>query len=87
MVDEEGLLTMTSMPTASQAELLRKLVGLRKSSPLTEERREMLRGFRLSPAQRGVSGDFIAPEASEEGKTAPAPQPSANEQITEDEPG
>jgi hypothetical protein len=41
--DDEGILKMDGLPSPDQAAALRKVLGLRKSAPLTPERREALR--------------------------------------------
>jgi len=43
--DDEGVFKIAGPPTSEQAELLRKRLGLRKLSPLTEEQRTNLRRF------------------------------------------
>jgi hypothetical protein len=40
--DAEGILRLNGMPTPTQAEALRQVLGLRKASPLTDERRAAL---------------------------------------------
>jgi hypothetical protein len=58
--DDEGILKLAEMPTAPQAEALRKLLGLRKATPLTDEGRAELRSRFKSPSQGADSAPFIA---------------------------
>jgi len=56
--DEEGILRLDEMPTPTQAEMIRKAVGLRKVSPLTDKVRASLRRTSFSrgkiPVQTGI---------------------------------
>jgi hypothetical protein len=75
--DDEGILKMDGMPSPDQAAALRKVLGLRKSAPLTPERREALRQvgrpFVFIVAKTPISRAIIdLPEVS---ATHPASQP------------
>ena len=43
--DDEGVLKLVDLPTADEAAIIRKLVGLRKVAPLTDEQRATLNRF------------------------------------------
>jgi hypothetical protein len=58
--DEEGVLKIAGTPTPEQAKLLRKHLGLRKASPLTEEKRTNLRRFSFARDKTPVSASSIA---------------------------
>jgi len=58
--DDEGVLKIASAPTPEQADLLRKFLGLRKASPLTDEQRATLRRFNFARDKTPVSAPSIA---------------------------
>jgi len=58
--DEEGILKLLEMPTAEQAGTLRKLLGLRKASPLTDERRAALISAGITQAKTPFQAGSIA---------------------------
>jgi hypothetical protein len=58
--DDEGILKLLEMPTPTQAEALRKLLGMRKASPLTDERRAALVSVGFSQAKPAFQDGFIA---------------------------
>jgi hypothetical protein len=58
--DEEGILKLLEMPTTAQAAALRKLLGLRKASPLSHERRAALVSVGFSQAKPPVQAGIIA---------------------------
>jgi hypothetical protein len=49
--DDEGILKMKRMPSKEEAKILRKLVGLRISTKLTEEEVQQLKERFLAPAR------------------------------------
>jgi hypothetical protein len=57
--DEEGIVKLLEMPTAAQAMALRKAIGLRKASPLTDERRASLASVGFSQAKPPVRAGSI----------------------------
>jgi hypothetical protein len=68
--DGEGILKLLEMPTPEQAEALRKLLGLNKASPLSDERRASLASAGFLQANRPVQAGFIA-----SGQVAATPHP------------
>ena len=58
--DTEGVLKMSKLPTAAQAAALRKALGLRKVSPLTEGQRTALRRFSFVRDKTALSEQIIA---------------------------
>ena len=58
--DAEGVLKMSELPSAAQAAALRKALGLRKVSPLTEGQRTVLRRFSFDRDKTALSGQIIA---------------------------
>jgi hypothetical protein len=72
--DDEGILKFDGMPTADQAAMLRKVIGLRKVTPLTDEQRCTLASrFDLVRSKPAVSdGSIDLPEVA---ATRPASQP------------
>jgi hypothetical protein len=58
--DDDGVLKLINMPTPEQAGVLRKLLGMRKASPLTDERRTSLISVGFSQAKPPVPDGFIA---------------------------
>jgi len=58
--DDEGVLKIAGTPTPEQAGLLRKHLGLRKTSPLTKEQRATLRRFSFDRDKTPVSASSIA---------------------------
>ena len=58
--DTEGVLKMRDLPTVGQAAALRKALGLRKVSPLTEGQRTALRRFSFARDKTALSGQIIA---------------------------
>jgi hypothetical protein len=72
--DGEGVLKMSELPTAAQAAALRKALGLRKVSPLTEGQRTALRRFSFARDKTALSGQIIAvAEGSQEVRRPHAP--------------
>jgi hypothetical protein len=58
--DDEGILKFDGMPTADQAAVIRKVLGLRKVTPLTDEQRDTLaRRLSAAPSQTTLSECFI----------------------------
>jgi hypothetical protein len=57
--DEEGILKLIETPTTAQAGAIRKLLGLRKASPLSHERRAALVSVGFSQAKPPVQAGFI----------------------------
>jgi hypothetical protein len=74
--DQEGILRLDGMPTPTQAEALRKLLGLRKATPLTEERRAALVSVGFSQAKPPVQAGFIA-----SGRVAATNHPDAENSV------
>jgi hypothetical protein len=58
--DDDGVLKLIDMPTPEQAGVLRKLLGLRKASPLSDERRAALIGVGFAQAKTPLSAPIIA---------------------------
>jgi hypothetical protein len=58
--DEEGVLKLLEMPTPEQAEVLRQVLGMRKATPLTDERRAALISVGFAQAKAPVQDGFIA---------------------------
>jgi len=58
--DDEGTMKMVDLPTAGQAGLVRKLVGMRKAPPLSEERRAAL-SLNFSPKSGVSAGSSAVP--------------------------
>jgi hypothetical protein len=58
--DTEGVLRFDGMPTPAQAEVLRQVLGLRKATPLTDERRAALISVGFAQAKTPVRDGFIA---------------------------
>jgi hypothetical protein len=58
--DTEGILRLDGMPTPEQAKVIRKLLGFRPRTELSEADRAELKNRFKTPSQRAVSGDFIA---------------------------
>jgi hypothetical protein len=59
--DTEGVLKLLEMPTADQAAIIRKLLGLRKVTPLTDEQRaSLLSRTNFTACKPPVSTGFIA---------------------------
>jgi hypothetical protein len=77
--DTEGILKLQAMPTATQAEALRKLLGLRKASPLSDERRAALVSVGFPQAKPALQAGFIA-----SGGVAAANAPSSTENANHD---
>jgi hypothetical protein len=74
--DTEGMLKMSELPTASQAAAVRKALGLRKVSPLTEGQRTALRNFSFARDKTALSEQIIAVTEgphSQEGRRPHAP--------------
>jgi hypothetical protein len=69
--DDEGVLKLVGFPTAEQAETLRKLVGLRKVTPLTDAQRSNLRRFSFARDKTPLHHQSVAFEAG--GATTLAP--------------
>ncbi len=59
--DEEGVLRFDGKPTPEQAKVIRKLLGFRPRTELSEADRAELKNRFRTPSQRGVSDGFIAP--------------------------
>lgn len=63
--DDEGILKLARMPFADEAREVRKVIGLRPTTLLTEEQRIALKNRLKSPSPEGVSGsqsDLNVPE-------------------------
>jgi hypothetical protein len=58
--DAEGVLKMSELPTAAQAAAIRKALGLRKVSQLTEGQRTTLRRFSFARDKTALFGQIIA---------------------------
>jgi hypothetical protein len=58
--DAEGILRLDGMPSPTQAEAIRKAVGLRKVNPLTDAARASLSRTSFPRAKPPVQTDFIA---------------------------
>ena len=72
--DDEGVLKMGHRPTADQAEIIRKLLGLRKVAPLTDGQRATLHRFSFARDKTPVSEQIIdVPEGGRYHPNAPAP--------------
>lgn len=57
--EDEGILKLERMPSESEAKVVRKVLGMRISTILTEERRAKLLETSYSPDTEGVSGSNI----------------------------
>jgi hypothetical protein len=57
--DDEGILKMGDLPTADQAEIIRKLLGLRKVAPPTDKQRATLNRFSFARDKTPVSEQII----------------------------
>ena len=84
--DTEGVLKMSELPTAAEAAALRKALGLRKVSPLTEGQRTALRRFSFARDKTALSGQIIAvtegPHSQEVRRNAPPLNPEpADSQV------
>jgi hypothetical protein len=77
--DTEGVLKLLDMPTPTQAEALRKLLGLRKATPLTDERRAALISVGFPQAKPPFQARFIA-----SGGVAAANAPSSTKNANHD---
>jgi hypothetical protein len=73
--DTEGVLKMSELPTAAQGAALRKALGLRKVSPLTEAQRTALRRFSFARDKTALSGQIIAVNSQEVRRHAPPLNP------------
>jgi hypothetical protein len=78
--DDEGVFRLVDLPTAEQAETLRKLVGLRKVARLTATQRSTLRRFSFPRDKAGVSDQSIA--FAEEAATHLAPTTSRHTSVS-----
>ena len=58
--DDEGVLRLDTPPTESEAETLRRLLGLRRSVRSSDKQRATLASFHFRRDKPGVSGRFIA---------------------------
>jgi hypothetical protein len=59
---DEGILKLDGMPTAAQAAVIRKVIGLTKAPSLTDDQRDAIsRRLSSSHSKTAVSGDFIGP--------------------------
>jgi hypothetical protein len=58
--DAEGIFRLDGMPSPTQAEAIRKAVGLRKVNPLTDAARAALSRTSFPRAKRPIQTDFIA---------------------------
>jgi hypothetical protein len=70
--DDEGVLRFTDTPTSEQADLLRKFLGLRKVSPLTDEQRATLRRFSFPRDKTQLSAPPIAVPGGAAGDEPPS---------------
>jgi hypothetical protein len=77
--DDDGVLKLIDMPTPEQAGVLRKLLGMRKTSPLTDERRASLASVGFSQAKTPLSAPIIA-----SGRVPPPQPPSDTETSSRD---
>jgi hypothetical protein len=84
--DDEGVLKMGDLPTAEQAEIIRKALGLRKVAPLTDKQRDTLNRFSFARDKTLVSEQIIdVPEvhptdpASSAGRCRPQPAAAGSE--------
>jgi hypothetical protein len=60
--DTEGILKFDGVPTADQGAIIRKVLGLRKVTPLTDEQRDAIsRRLSGTPSQTPISDRFIGP--------------------------
>jgi hypothetical protein len=82
--DTEGVLKLLDMPTPEQAGVLRKLLGMRKATPLTEERRAALVSVGFPQAKPAVQAGLIASEAVAATLPASGAQTSINDPETGD---
>lgn len=57
--DFEGILKSNRMPSRDEAMMVRKVIGMRPSTKLTEEGRALLKNRLRSPSQEGVSQPYI----------------------------
>ena len=57
--DDEGILRLDGMPTPEQAKIIRKVLGLRQRTELSEADRAELKNRFKSSSQRGVSDGLI----------------------------
>ena len=57
--DDEGILRLDGMPTPEQAKIIRKVLGLRQRTELSEADRAELKNRFKSSCQRGVSDGLI----------------------------
>ena len=72
--DDEGVLKMGDLPTADQAEIIRKLLGLRKVAPLTDGQRATLHRFSFARDKTPASEQIIdVPEGGRYHPSGPAP--------------
>ena len=67
--DDEGILRLDGMPTPEQAKIIRKLLGLRQRTELSEAGRAELKNRFKSPSQRGGSDGLI--DVAEDAPTNP----------------
>jgi hypothetical protein len=73
---------MGDLPTGDQAEIIRKLLGLRKVAPLTDGQRATLHRFSFARDKTQVSEQIIdVPEGGRYPPAAPLPEPQ-NEPLT-----
>jgi hypothetical protein len=72
--DDEGVLKMGDLPTADRAEIIRKLLGLRKVASLTDEQRATLQRFSFARDKSPVSEQIIdVPQGGRYHPSGPAP--------------
>lgn len=66
--DGEGILKLERMPTAPEAEAIRKVLQIRKRTILSEEDRALLKIRFKSSCSKGVSGPYIDLNQKDEAK-------------------